>query len=200
MTTETPIKFIKGSGKGVKAQFQIGNVSVPASAFSRIEKEAQGKSEMALGRIFITGLGKKYQNFLEAVEEREISYQDAFQFMKAARPVPTPKGENARSRTKKEAVAIARALCRKYADKTPEEMLAGFLETVKAEAFQAEIVVHITALERDYQRNEQGKIRVRAARPGMKDQALVAQAAKKAKAEAAGIAPRKRGRPKKVQD
>ena len=119
--------------------------------------------------------------------------------MKLARPVPTPKGENGRSRTKKEAVAIARALCRKYADKTPEEMVESFVETMKSDAFLAEIIVHIKALEKDYQRNEQGKIRVRAARPGMKDQARVAQAAKKAKAEAAGVEPKRRGRPRKVQ-
>lgn len=197
MTTENPIKFIKGSGKGSKAQFQIGNITVPAAAFSRIEKDAEGKSEMALSRIFITGLGKKYQNFLEAVEEKGISYQEAFQFMKAARPAPEPKGEKARSRTKKEAMALAKALCRKYAEKTPEEMVAAFMETVKAESFQAEVVMHIKALEKQFQRNEQGKIRVRTARPGMADQAKKAQAAKQAKAEAAGVTPKKRGRPAK---
>jgi len=197
VATENPIKFIKGSGKGSKAQFQIGNISVPASAFSRIEKEAEGKADTALARIFITGLGKKYQNFLEAVEERDISYQEAFQFMKAARPVPEPKGENARSHTRKEAVAIARALCRKYADKTPEEMLAAFMETVKSEAFQAEILKQIKDLETNYQRNDQGKIRVRVARPEMAEQAKKAQEAKKAKAEAAGQAPKKLGRPAK---
>ena len=197
MTTENPIKFIKGSGKGSKAQFQIGNVSVPAAVFSRIEKGAESKSETALARIFITGLGKKYQNFLEAVEEKGISYQEAFQFMKQARPVPEPKSETARSRTKKEAVALAKALCRKYADKKPEEMVEAFMETVKFEAFQAEVVMHIKGLEKQYQRNEQGKIRVRVARPGMADQAMKAQAAKAAKAEAAGVAPKKRGRPKK---
>lgn len=198
MTNENPIKFIKGSGKGSKAQFQIGNVTVPAAAFSRIEKEAVGKSETALARIFITGLGKKYQNFLEAVEERDISYQEAFQFMKAARPVPEPKGEQGRSRTKKEAVAIARALCRKYSEKTPEEMVEAFMETVKAESFQAEILKQIKDLESLYQRNDQGKIRVRVARPEMAEQAKRAQEAKKAKAEAAGVAPKKLGRPKKV--
>lgn len=195
MTTENPIKHIKGSGKGTRAQFQIGNISVPASAFSRIEKEAEGKSETALARIFITGLGKKYQNFLEAVEERAISYQEAFQFMKQARPVPEPKGVTGRSHTKKEATAIARALCRKYAVKSPEEMVEAFAETLKSEGFKAEILVHIKDLETKYQRNGQGKIRVRAARPGMAEQAKKAQEAKKAKAEAAGVAPKKRGRP-----
>ena len=197
MTPENPIKFIKGSGKGSKAQFQIGNISVPAAAFSRIEKDAEGKAETALARIFITGLGKKYQNFLEAVEERDISYQEAFKFMKAARPVAEPKGENARSHTKKEANAIARALCRKYAEKTPEEMVAAFMETVKSEAFRAEIISHIQKLETDYQRNDQGKIRVRVARPEMAEQAKRAQEAKRAKAEAAGVASKKRGRPAK---
>ena len=198
MTTENPIKFIKGSGKGSKAQFQIGNISVPAAAFSRIEKEAEGKADPALARIFITGLGKKYQNFLEAVEERDISYQEAFKFMKQARPVAEPKGENARSHTKKEAIAIARALCRKYSEKTPEEMVEAFMDTVKAESFQAEILKQIKDLESLYQRNDQGKIRVRVARPEMAEQAKRAQEAKKAKAEAAGVAPKKLGRPKKV--
>jgi len=199
MTTENPIKFIKGSGKGTKAQFQIGNVSVPAAAFSRIEKGAEGKSDTALARIFITSLGKKYQNFLEAVEEKEISYFEAFQFMKSARPVPEPKGETGRSRTKKEAVAIARALCRKYADKSPEEMVETFVETMKTDAFKAEILLHIKALETKFKRNEQGKIRVRVARPGMAEQAMKAQAAKKAKAEANGqTEPKHRGRPRKL--
>lgn len=36
MAQENPIKFLKGAGKQVKAQFQLGNVSVPASAFARM--------------------------------------------------------------------------------------------------------------------------------------------------------------------
>jgi len=219
MAAENPIKFIKGAGKSVRAQFQIGNISVPVSAFTKIEKEAEGKTDTALARIFITGLGKKYQNFLEALEEKGISYQEAFQSMKAARPVAVPAGEKARSRTKKEAVAIARALCRKYVEKTPEEMASAFLETVKSEAFKAEIIMHIKALEKDYKRNEQGKIRVRPMRPEMVEQAKRAQAAKKAKAEGkvktepkpkvkveakvkigpkVVIAPKRRGRPRKM--
>jgi hypothetical protein len=197
MTQDNPIKFISGSGRQHKAQFQLGNVSVPAAAFSRIEKEAVGKSEAALARIFITGLGKKYQNFLEAVEEKGITYQEAFQFMKAARPVAEPAGDKARSRTKKEAVAIARALCRKYAGKSAEEMVEAFMETVKSESFKAEVIKEINGLEGKYQRNEQGKIRVRQTRPGMADQARKAQAVKMAKAVAAGLAPKKRGRPAK---
>ena len=198
MTQENPIKYLKGAGKQVKAQFQLGNVSVPAAAFARIEKDAEGKTETALGRIFITGLGKKYQNFLEAVEEKGLSYPEAFLFMKAARPAAEPAGDKGRSRTKKEAMAIARALCRKYAGKTPEEMVEAFMETVKADAFRAEIVLHIKALEGQFQRNEQGKIRVRSTRPGMADQARKAQAAKKAKAAAQGpSAAKRRGRPKK---
>ena len=43
------------------------------------------------------------------------------------------------------------------------------------------------------------RLGARVARPGMKDQALVAQAAKKAKAEAsAGTEPKRRGRPRKM--
>ena len=198
MAQENPIKFLKGAGKQVKAQFQLGNVSVPASAFARIEKDAEGKPDSALTRVFIAGLGKKYQNFLEAVEEKGISYQDAFHFMKAARPVAAPAGEKGRSRTKKEALAIARALCRKYTDKSPEDMVEAFMETVKSDSFKAEITMHIKSLEDKYKRNEQGKIRVRATRPGMADQARKAQAAKQAKANAAGLAPKKRGRPKKA--
>jgi hypothetical protein len=198
MAQENPIKYLKGAGKQLKAQFQLGNVSVPAAAFARIEKDAEGKTETALARIFITGLGKKYQNFLEAVEEKGLSYQEAFQFMKAARPTAEPAGEKGRSRTKKEAMAIARALCRKYAGKSPEDMVESFMETVKAESFRSEVIQHIKALENQFQRNEQGKIRVRATRPGMADQARKAQAAKKAKAAAQGLtAPKRRGRPKK---
>lgn len=181
MRQDNPIKYLKGSGRQAKAQYQLGNISVPSSAFARIEKEAEGKPEAAASRIFITGLGKKYQNFLLALEEQGISYPEAIQFMKKARPAATAAVAKTRSRTKKEAQAIAKALCRKYAHKSAEEMVAAFMETVKAPAFEIEVLGHIKALETKYLRNEQGKIRVRAAREGMKAQALKAQAARKAK-------------------
>ncbi len=185
MTNENPIKFIKGTGKNVKAQFQLGNISVPASAFTRIENEAKDKSETAISRIFITGLGKKYQNFLELLEEKGISCQEAFQYMKNARPVKITSGGTTRSRTKREAQAIARALCRKYLSKTPQDMVTAFIETVKSEEFVAEIVAHIHSYEEKYKRTEKGRIRVRPEREGMKEQAHVAQQARKAKAATA---------------
>ena len=185
MSIENPIKFVKGTGKSAKAQFVFGSISVPASAFTRIEKEARGKTEAAINRIFITGLGKKYQSFLELLEENGISYQEAFELMKNARPVKTLTGGITRSRTKKEAQAIARVLCRKYLGKTPQDMVAAFIETVKSEEFASEIVTHIQLYEENYKRTEKGRIRVRPEREGMKEQALVAQQARKAKAATA---------------
>lgn len=173
MTTQNPFDYRRNRGQGPKSSFQLGNISIPVTLFSRVEKQAEGMSEAGITRVFITLIGRKYPNFLEAIEARGLTYPEAFFLLKAIHPSLAPKKVG--KRRNKEAVAVAKVLCRKHAHKTPEEMVAAFLATIKSPTFETEVIAHIKAFEAKYKRNDLGKIRVREANPAMAARATKAR-------------------------
>lgn len=156
------IVFRQGSGKKDRATFVCGKAAIPAAMVTRLLRELDGLPEAAMHRKFITKLGARHEAFLEALEKAGVSYAQAIQEMRSA----APRRSAGKPRVSKEAEAVARMLCRKYSEKTPEEMLAAFLETTARPEFRARVVELIQASLAKLGRNAQGKIRVRAARKG----------------------------------
>jgi hypothetical protein len=80
-----------------------------------------------------------------------------------------------------DASTIAKVLCRKYANKTPDEMFASFVETVSRPEFKALVVELAGESEKKFGRNPLGRIRVRPERKDLVGNAAKARAGRKKK-------------------
>lgn len=167
--------FVKGSGRANKAHFKIGNVVIPAAVVTRLMGKLQGQSEKTQERLFIANFTGSYDALLDELDRSGISPLEAIKALQGAKAVRAPGAR----KFKREADAIAKALCRKYAGKSPAEMVDAFLKTVAAPGFAAEVEAVLKELEAKNARNAQGKIRVRPARQDMKARAVKMRAAKK---------------------
>lgn len=159
----TSITFRKGTSKDDRAVFVCAKTTVPTAMISRILNKIikDGMPESKANRYFIAQMNKKYEKFLEALDKAEISYPQAIQMMAGLVPVK----QKAAPRISKEAAAIVKALCRKYAGKTAEEMFDAFSETMGREEFKSLVIGMINAAEKVNGRNKLGKIRVRIENP-----------------------------------
>ena len=171
------IKYQEGNGKGNRAAFTCGKATLQTAMFTRIKNEVEGKSETAQTRIFIAKLSQKHGEFLDAMEKAGISYMDAIAQMIALTPIR----KAAEPRIAKEASAVARMLCRKYGNKTPDEMFASFVETVGRPEFKALVIELVDTSEKKHGRNPQGRIRVRPERKDLVGNAAKARAGRKKK-------------------
>lgn len=167
--------FVKGSGRSAKAQFKIGNVVIPAAVITRLMGKLAGQPEKMQERLFIASLTGTYDAVLDELDRSGIAVADAIKALGTTKEESATKGTR---KFKREAEAVAKVLCRKYAGKSAAEMVDAFLKTVAAPGFKAEVVSVLTELEGKNQRNAQGKIRVRPAREDMKQRAFKARAAK----------------------
>lgn len=173
----TNIKYQPGTGKGNRAAFVCGKASVPAAMVSRVLKAIEGKSDSARTRTFIAKLAPKHGDFFEAMEKAGLTEQEAITQLAALAPVK----EKAAPRITKEASAVAKMLCRKYANKTPDEMFAAFVDTVSRPEFKDLVVELATASEKKFGRNPLGRIRVRPERKDLAGNAAKARAGRKKK-------------------
>ena len=128
-------------------------------------------------RTFIAKLAPKHGDFFDAMEKAGITEQDAITQMISLAPVK----EKAAPRINKEAAAVAKMLCRKYANKTPDEMFAAFVETVDRPEFKALVVELAGESEKKFGRNPLGRIRVRPERKDLAGNAAKARAGRKKK-------------------
>jgi hypothetical protein len=171
------IKYQPGTDKSNRATFVCGKASIPAAMISRVLKAIEGKSDSVKVRTFISKLAPKHGDFFDAMEKAGISDQEAIKQLTELAPVK----EKAAPRITKEASAVARMLCRKYANKTPDEMFAAFAETVGRPEFKALVVELATASEKKFGRNPLGRIRVRPERKDLVGNAAKARAGRKPK-------------------
>lgn len=182
MTTDnmqdTRIVFIKGESVKDKAKYQIGQVSVPASFITRLLSEATGKPEKLQERLFIAGLTKNYSGFLDELDRQEMSLIEAIRIMSSFKEIRTSK---IRSKTDKLVENISKIICRKYADKTVEEMVQAFFETIKTADFEEKVIKNIREMEEKFGRNGQKKIRVRAFDEEAVERAKTARVGRKTK-------------------
>lgn len=175
------IAYKPGVGKSSKAVFQCGAAIVPASLISRIISEVSGKGESTIVRTLISKLeanrpGKgSYRIFLDEIERMGLSYMDAFNQMVALKGDAGSEAKSGETRFKKEAESVAKMLTRKYANKTPEEMIEKFIATVDKKEFREFVVLRLKEFEKTYGRNKQNKIRTRRERPEMKERATKAR-------------------------
>ena len=157
--TMATIKFKEGAGTGNRAAFVCGNASLPLAVFTRIKKELDGKPEAEMNLIYYSKLGKKHGKFLLAVGNAGISPISAINMMTES--LPAKKASSGTKRITKEVGAVGRMLCRKYPDKTPEEMFEAFSKTVNKEEFKASVIELISKNLQENGRNNQKYIRVR---------------------------------------
>ena len=168
--------FVKGAGRTQKAQIKIGNVVVPSSVITRLLGRLKGQPEKTQERLFIASLTGSYDALLDEIDRAGMTPAQAIEALSAIRATG---GRAAGTRKfKREADAVAKVLCRKYAGKKPGEMVDAFLKTVSEPGFKGEVVAILEELENKNKRNAQGKIRVRPAREDMKVRAVKARAAK----------------------
>lgn len=167
--------FVKGMGRTQKAQIKIGNVVVPSSVVTRLLGRLKGQPEKTQERLFIAALTGTYDALLDEIDRAGMTPLQAIEALNNLRATSARSGGR---RFKREADAVAKVLCRKYAHKKPAEMVDAFLKTVADPAFRLEVVSVLEDLEKKNHRNAQGKIRVRPARADMKERAIKARAAK----------------------
>jgi len=170
------ITFVKGTGRSNKAAFKIGNALVPTAVITRLLGKLKGQPEKTQERMFIAGLTGSYDALLDEIDRAGMTPAQAIEAL-AALKATGGRGTGAR-KFKREADAVAKVLCRKYAGKKPAEMMDAFLKTVVEPGFKGEVVAILEELEKKNKRNAQGKIRVRPAREDMKARAAKARAAK----------------------
>lgn len=175
----TTIKFQKGTDKTNRATFVCGKTSIPAAMVSRILKAIEGKSDSVKIRTFIAKLMPKHSDFFEAMEKAGISELQAIGLLTSLAPVKV----KATPRIKKEASAVAKMLCRKYAKKTPDEMFSAFAETMNGPEFKALVIALVKECEENFGRNPQDKIRVRPERKDLAGNAAKAREGRKKKEE-----------------
>lgn len=180
----TAIVYVKGQGKGMKAHFRCGKAGfVPSSLITRLLDEAEGQTESAVRRMVTVKLSMNragagsYSAFLDELDRAGIDYAAALEIMRGLRPST----RTGKMRIGKEVLATARVLCRKYSDRTPEDMVAKFIETVTLPEFKQGVVEAIKGFEKTFGRNAQKKIRLRKERADLQARAGVARAGIKRK-------------------
>lgn len=174
----TTIQYQPGTDKKNRATFLCGKASIPAAMISRVLKAIEGKSDSTKTRIFISKLAPKHGDFFDAMEKAGINEQEAIQKMIDLTPVK----EQATPRISKEAAAVAKLLCRKYTNKTPDEMFSAFVETVFRPEFKTLVIELAWESEKQFGRNKQGRIRVRKERADLAGNAAKARLGRKKKA------------------
>jgi hypothetical protein len=70
--TISNIIFIKGTGKGNRAAYQVGTERVPAAVITRLLSAVEGVSGFPLDRHFYLGL-KRYPAFMDELDAQDIS-------------------------------------------------------------------------------------------------------------------------------
>jgi len=168
------IKFVNGSGgKGDKANYLVGPVSVPASVITRLEKACQDKPEQKQAFIIHSTLEKRYEAALESLDLLKMSYPDALRQMVSLRPSKKVSGEHRGSRIEKTAAVLAKAICRRFRG-SEEEIESIFYETVQKDEFRVELRKVIQGFKREFGQNIQGytKTSKRVGRPDLKGKAI----------------------------
>jgi len=173
----TIIKYQPGTDKTNRAAFICGKASIPAAMISRVLKAIEGKSDSAKVRTFISKLAPKHSDFFDALEKAGISDLDAISKLIEL----APKKKEAAPRIAKEASAVVKMLCRKYAKKSPDEMFTAFSETMSRPEFKALVIELVGESEKKFGRNAQGRIRVRPERKDLAGNAAKARAGRKKK-------------------
>lgn len=142
-------------GKGVKdkAEYRLGKSSVPKSVITRLLKTIEGKTGVALDRVFYQGMAR-YGAFLEAMEANNLTPEIAVKEFIALKPRKAGK-----LRIDREAEGVARILAKKYANISPKEMLEKFVVTVNRQEFKDEVVDILKGFEKTYKRSATGRIK-----------------------------------------
>ena len=146
MATKNTLSYIKGAGKAVgdkKAEFKLGQASVPAAVVSRIIKEVKSKPEARKSFIIYNMLEKKYGTFLEALDAAGLDYVEALNQMEGLKPKASGGTGLRAGKTEKTAEALAKAVCKRFKG-TPDAMVKAFEEMVKKPDFQKELSDIIT--------------------------------------------------------
>ncbi|MFN7958376.1 MAG: hypothetical protein U0P46_08655 [Holophagaceae bacterium] len=151
------ITYQKGTDKKHRATFICGKAAIPAAMVSRVLKAIDGMSDSLKVRTFIAKLAPKHGAFFDAMEKAGINELQAITLMASL----TPAKEKATPRISKEASAVAKMLCRKYAKKTPEDMFSAFSETMSRPEFKVLVIELVSESEKKFGRNAQERIRIR---------------------------------------
>ena len=142
-------------GKGVKdkAEYRLGKSSVPKSVITRLLKAIEGKTGVALDRVFYQGMAR-YSAFLESMEANNITPEIAVKEFIGLLPRKAGK-----LRIEREAEGVAKILAKKYANLSPKEMVEKFVVTVNRQEFKDEVVDILKGYEKTYKRNAFGRIK-----------------------------------------
>lgn len=142
-------------GKGVKdkAEYRLGKAGVPKSVITRLLKAIDGKTGVALDRLFYQGMAR-YGSFLEAMEAHNITPELAVKEFIGLLPRKAGK-----LRLEREAEGVAKILAKKYANLSPKEMVEKFVATANRQEFKDEVADILKGFEKTYKRNAFGRIK-----------------------------------------
>ncbi len=157
MTTATknPFTYEKGTGKENKAEYKLGNTSVPAAVMSRIFKEAQDKPDFKQAFIMYGKLEKNYASFLEALDKAGIEYYQALTMMKEVRPVKSQGTGQRVGKAERTAEAVAKSICKRFKG-SPLEMVEAFLTVVNTKELHTEVTEIISAYQKNFGKSALG--------------------------------------------
>jgi hypothetical protein len=175
--TQTCITFIKGTGKVTKAQYKIGDASIPASAITRIIKKIDSLEARQQDRKFAAALDGKYDAFLDELDKAGLNISDAIQQIQALSI--KPKASRRNTRESLVAISVSKLLARTYLGKPSTDMAQEFVALAATPSFQAELIMNLNNLEKEFGRSKLGKIRVRKETTDMKERAKKARKGKK---------------------
>jgi len=143
------IKFHKGTKGTTRAHFQCGDTTVPAILITRLANDLHDQPEKRKEREFTTKLnmprpGKlSYANFLDALDDANISHIDAFNFMITKLPIIKRRTAN----SDKIIPTIAKLLRDKRSKISPEDRFDVFAENMKLPEFREGVIFAIKELE-----------------------------------------------------
>lgn len=142
-------------GKGVKdkAEYRLGKSSVPKSVITRLLKVIEGKSGVALDRVFYQGMAR-YGAFLESMEANNLTPEIAVKEFLGLLPRKAGK-----LRIEREAEGVAKILAKKYANLSPKEMVEKFVMTANRQEFKDEVISILKGFEKNYKRSTTGRIK-----------------------------------------
>lgn len=142
-------------GKGVKdkAEYRLGKSGVPKSVITRLLKAIEGKTGVALDRVFYQGMSR-YEAFLEAMEANNITPELAVKEFMDLKPRKAGK-----LRIDREAEGVAKILAKKYSNLSPKEMVEKFVATANRQEFKDEVVDILKGYEKTFKRNAFGRIK-----------------------------------------
>ena len=156
------ITYHKGSGRNEKAEYHLGEATIPASMVTRMLVNLNGKSGVTLDRLFYQAL-TKHEGFLEAMEAQELAPVNVVAEFLALKPVKAaPTGKRV-SKVEKTAEAFVKGICKRFKG-SPEEMVAAFLAAVQAPEFKAEAVDIISGYAETYGKTPGGFVKASARR------------------------------------